>query len=501
MSFIRWNRANVCVLALLITNWSGPLAAQRPNAGTARPVAGTRPAVGFPWISADTGWMAPGWRDFSRYSWMVVGAMCANAISRASALLERDLFVDTMRTVTRMARPHPALALEVGSTCLKTVAPSGFPAVTAGARVPDVMPRIRLAIMQERDSEALGLLAAVIEQLKSESEQAHAIQLTFQDALGARPFRMSLVQSIMAQTDARPRTHRMESLRLQQRQQLVTLTIQRSDPSATRQTIEEVFAFARSETIPPAIKYRIDLQHLGDVLLYLTVLERGSRGAGVQAWLTERLEVGHVVMPPDAQFDKTMVDAFVTTLYQSYLSWIGVRFQVPDSAVRWFTPGNIHPERTGTLTPGRVTLFMRVNQNCGQSCIRKYQWLQSLHQRYGPRGLDIVLSAKTAGYAPRAVGALTPDRENEAIRDYFHDYLRLPFRLVVEETPYRKLPDGRRIDTLTAWERKYVMVPGVNSEAILEDVLIDATGKIHVFNWGAWHEEIMELFIDQVLKQ
>jgi hypothetical protein len=117
----------------------------------------------------------------------------------------------------------------------------------------------------------------------------------------------------------------------------------------------------------------------------------------------------------------------------------------------WFgaSQDTVHPRR------GKVSLLVRVDKDCGQSCYPMYAALRRLYRKYASQGLEITLMTKTAGYSPGSAPQ-TPEVEAVSAREYFLNFLKLPFALAVARTPFTHRPDGRRVDGKVQFERAYL---------------------------------------------
>jgi hypothetical protein len=148
----------------------------------------------------------------------------------------------------------------------------------------------------------------------------------------------------------------------------------------------------------------------------------------------------------------------------------------------WFPPGIKVPE------PGVVTLVTMVGKEQGLMSAQLAR-LRRVYDRYHARGLDIVLVVKTQGYSWSSP-PLTPEEEAKTIEWYFRGHLKLPFKVVVDVTPFTTRDDGRRVPGTIAFERAY----GMSNHAI-----IGRDGKI-VSQWlGFESEEQMNAFVEQAL--
>jgi hypothetical protein len=139
--------------------------------------------------------------------------------------------------------------------------------------------------------------------------------------------------------------------------------------------------------------------------------------------------------------------------------------------------------------PGKVTLVWFQTKGSGLMDPRT-AILQRLYDKYHAQGLEIVLVFKTQGYSWSSPPQSAAD-EAKTIAWYYTDYLKLPFTLVVDETPFTRLPDGRREPGTIAFQRQYPTLQAI----------IGRDGRIYTTWIGLRSERQMEVFIEQALGQ
>ena len=79
--------------------------------------------------------------------------------------------------------------------------------------------------------------------------------------------------------------------------------------------------------------------------------------------------------------------------------------------------------------------------------------LHRLQREFGSR-LEITIVAQTVGYF-EGLGPMTPSREMSYLWEHYHTTLRAPGVLVLSETQFTTLPDGRRVGEPTDNQRAY----------------------------------------------
>lgn len=150
----------------------------------------------------------------------------------------------------------------------------------------------------------------------------------------------------------------------------------------------------------------------------------------------------------------------------------------------WFGP---HADSSWVI-PGKVSLVL-VEPTENVSYSRDFGLLHRLRARYGD-ALNITVVCKTRGYV-RSSPPLEPAQEADSISNYFQKYLRLSVTVGVEQTPFERLPDGRRVDGPAATD-----VQG--SRYAFGSVAADREGKGILMVGGA-DEAMLYAFLDRVI--
>ena len=160
--------------------------------------------------------------------------------------------------------------------------------------------------------------------------------------------------------------------------------------------------------------------------------------------------------------------------------------------------GTTAPQLTGTFwfpkdtprnvpAPGTLTLLVLVDKGNGMIGYTPAVLLR-LYQRFGSQGLNIVMVTRTQGYSwsspPQSL-------ENEAKTTawYFHEYLKLPFPLVVYETKYGRDEFGERVDQPIEYLRQYPF----------DRALVGTDGRVYTTGIGTQSESQLQAFIAKAL--
>jgi hypothetical protein len=149
----------------------------------------------------------------------------------------------------------------------------------------------------------------------------------------------------------------------------------------------------------------------------------------------------------------------------------------------WYGP---HGKNTWVV-PGKASLLVIVPDANEMPNYGQYTMLRKLHEKYGD-ALNITIMSRTVGYIHDSP-PLEPAQEADSIRSYFQDFLKLPVTVGVIETPFHRLPDGRRVNGPVPFEGQNVYMYG--------DVLADRSGNVLVI--GESSQAGLEAYIDRTI--
>jgi hypothetical protein len=176
--------------------------------------------------------------------------------------------------------------------------------------------------------------------------------------------------------------------------------------------------------------------------------------------------------------DSATTAAYLTAI----ISPIGRPAPVLD-AKYWY---GTHGENTWVV-PGKASLLVIVPDANEMPNYGQYTILRKLHEKYGD-ALNITVMSRTVGYIHDSP-PLGPAQEADSIRAYFQNFLKLPVTVGVIETPFHRLPDGRRVNGPVSFEAQNAYMHG--------DVLADRSGNVLVI--GENSQAGLEAYIDRVL--
>lgn len=415
--------------------------------------------------ASDTGRMSTPYRDISRYD---TPGYCLAAVSTVTELTWRKHERDTVASNTA-ADTIPTVAVAMGRRCLaqlpgvEHVAPAELPGllhlaalIKDTALVRAVTDR-RVALASTDEARGFVLYDAIEEMLRGERGlwSEHPMDLTAAQALTRRLDSLGTAARI-----PRLLAHRL-LLGMAETQQFDTTTLLREN-----ETMRQISALLTPEERKA---YQTGFNPT-DSLIVAMFRRDPNLPALARRYLDQPGPMGP--MPPAM---KAWVEHLVTSIGKPAPPLVG-KFWYPTNAP------HVAP------VPGKVTLFQRVEK--GQGFMSgQLATLRRLYDKYHEAGLEIVLVTGTHGYSWSSPPQTTAD---EAKTDawYFSEFLKLPFTVVVQETPFQRKPDGRRVDGQIDFSRQY---------PLSSRVLVGRDGRIYSLWVGLEDESQLNAVIPQAL--
>ncbi|MBX3133987.1 MAG: hypothetical protein KF689_11470 [Gemmatimonadaceae bacterium] len=139
---------------------------------------------------------------------------------------------------------------------------------------------------------------------------------------------------------------------------------------------------------------------------------------------------------------------------------------------RWFPAGT---DSTRPLR-GRPTLLLFVEHTCLFSCYDGYYTFRRLAATYAARGIDLVIVTRSQRYFRRRPAPMDYATEAPLLAMQYLEELALPAAMVVTETVFKPMPDGRQFPELNPNEQAYGVLSSLDPTA----VLIDGDGLIRL---------------------
>lgn len=382
------------------------------------------------WAEADTGRMMPAYRDLHGYN---TPAMCIAAVQRAESLYWRRGEGDYLPKST----PYdtlPRYARDVGNRCLLQ-----FNVVTVGEE--DLEDFVRLAIIIGDTSKARSGIERYLSIYQDDSvEQAIFLNAAARYIAGKRPVDINFARSLIQYVDGTTASVSADSVF----SQLLHVYTLNNDPISRNEVFNENIAYLER-------RYPDDQRRLMS-FIYKDSFEfpRVPSGMYTPDDIDEIYRLGNIWKEwtfdeSSPSYQRVMGELTVETMADR-ASFFGTK--APDLKVF-----KVFPENEGKEPlQGRVTMYMPAFSLGSPIGLGRFSgkmesylaMLKRLHEKYYNAGLDIVLVTKTNGYAWDSP-PLDPEEEAKVIAWYYRDYLKLPFRIMVEKTEFVRVPDGRLI--------------------------------------------------------
>lgn len=391
--------------------------------------------------AADTGRMAPGHVEFSRYetpsdclaaSWLVIRSTLIRRTPDASDPQDRDTLQGAMDTDT-----VPTEAITIARRC----AASKFSA--AGVAKEDIADLQELAVMMRDSALAAAAMARRLSFATTTRERADVLMATIELYRLARPAQLQATTPVLAKLDALGPAAREDQMGAHMA--LAGDYRKRFDRVGVKREAERVIALFGA--MPPSERETV-LDTAESAYRMLLAVQEFENPKGVYALLDRiRADIGTTTRgkqqitpkakPPYKPGQASMFAGMFTREW-----WDDSHGSREFSNVQQYWFDRNGPTAARPL-PGKVTLFVSPIGSDDQSLIRK------LHEKYGPDGLDIAMWTQTAGYAyvDGQPHVMTPEQEAEAHRQEYLEKAHLPIALGVFVTAFtRDSVTGERVD-------------------------------------------------------
>jgi hypothetical protein len=152
------------------------------------------------------------------------------------------------------------------------------------------------------------------------------------------------------------------------------------------------------------------------------------------------------------------------------------------TATHWY---NLQGDSAPRPRQGRVSLLVFVDASCGGRCYPTYATIRRLRAKYAKTGLDVIFLASTHQYFRNHPMPMA-NVESDSTASYFVNFLQFPVPLAMEETQFKRIPDGRMRGAETANEKAYDRGRNavlVNAQGTV--VLVDSLKPNREMTWNA----------------
>ncbi len=399
--------------------------------------------------SADTGRMAWGHKDFSRYD---RPSMCDRAAMLTGGYETRKYDPDTILQIREdVDTPLPEEVVEVVKNCLSTLSTDSIDPRQTWSLV-----RAMLAINE--DERSRKPIDKLLVNGKTRADTMHVLGKAMTLYLEVTPTRLDLALYYARLLDSLVTGAGVQVVRFNIRNNIANHWMRKYVVDSVKKYASEAIKIYRY--MDPTEQDMVPIHSLFGNLINIAN-ERGDVAAQEAI-----LDTARELMSEWRQDDgRSWLDR-TTRSVDIRRSMYGRKTQPLQGAFWLNNQGVPRP------TTGKISLVVMVNHNCGTAirCVSQFIALKRLQAIYGDK-LDLTLISVTQGYAP-ASGVLTPREEAEAIAKYFTGFHKLSAAILVDEAPVYTIEDGRVLRDLAPIVHTFNELGSVNA------ILTDSEGRI-----------------------
>ena len=392
---------------------------------------------------ADTGRMAWGHKDYTRYTSV---DQCDRAAMHVWADVGRVYVPDTGQ--------YSAKADTVPSAVIAAARACGTKFTAADTDPRELWSLMRLSLILGNDAQAKAVVERQYALAKTSSERATVLTTAIATYMGFAPPRLSAAQALLARLDSLGPTEKVAQFnaRLDIMKYWHTLYDVDSLRAHANAALDRIQAMTQDErdAVPvyePYMELLMIANEQQDLETQQKLLDRAL--ADVGTWREGR---GAEWTGPSS------------SLLETRRAIYGKKAR-PLAGSFWFNNGGVPKP-----APGKLSLLVHVSHVCSVQCFPLYTLIRQLNRQYGSE-LDITFVTDTRGFAP-GTGPIPANEEAQHASKYFHEFLKLPVGLLVDETPFTKRPDGRLVHKTSPIGELF------NGWRMVNAVLIDAGGRI-----------------------
>jgi hypothetical protein len=472
-------------------------------------------SVSLATITTDTGDLAPGNTEFSRFTapGMCVGAvhMMRDVARRSIAQQVQQVLHDTIMVGDTL----PPAAVAVARRCMARFHVPTIPAAT----LPDLF---TLALQAGADSVAQAVVARQLTVAADVAAKTDVLQAAVDGYLTAQPTRWAAATAAVAQIDASTVT---ADKKLLAHHALLSYAVRHWDVPLITTEAARLIAIGHSAPLAE-VQYAWEpilwaYAALGSVAYVeapdsvMAVMARAKADLGRYP-PADACPSGHTLssLIMLTHFKEIPVDKVRDVLLPFNARQYAGKPLPPVTASYWY------PKPPDRWPPGkgRVSLVVYGGYEMGRcarsdegllngslstnyGCRILYTWLPVWAQRYGEQ-LDMTLISPEEGTAARSV-TLSPAAEADSVRWFYQEYLQLPVRIGVVRTALRQLPgvDGRvqRRDTTTYGNLHHASKWETHSSGDEVVVLYNAEGTLVYVGDRNWGHDLEDPVLRQLL--
>lgn len=370
---------------------------------------------------ADTGRMAWGHKDFSRYD---RPGMCDRAVMLTLGYETRKYDPDTVLQIHEdIDTSLPDKVIEVARNCLSAIDTDSISPRQTWSLV-----RVMLALDEAESSKSA--IDKLLARGKIRADTLYVLGKAIDVYLKAIPARLDMAFHYTVQLDSLSGPG-VQPLRFNARNNIANHWMRKYVPDSVRKYASQAIEIYRF--MEPMEQDMVPINSL------LTHLINIANERGDVATQEAILDTARELMSEWRQDNgSTWIDMMARSI-EVRNSMYGRKTQPLDGSFWLNHQGSPRP------IAGKMSLVVMANHNCGRNprCISQFGALKRLQTMYGDR-LDLTIISVTQGFAPGS-GVLTPTEEAEAIAKYFTEYHKLSAAILVDEAPVHTIEDGRVI--------------------------------------------------------
>lgn len=431
-------------------------------------------------VTTDTGPLAPGDRDFSRFT---VPGLCVAAAHHATDVARRALAVRyAIRSLRDTAPEHdtlPAQVVTLARTCgarftLPKTAPADLPAL------------FTLALLQGNDTLARAVVHRRLALAPSAAERQAVFAEGVASYLAASPARVTDAERLAAEADTAARAQRANSMRVHL--PLLATAVRAFDrPRMLHEATRLI-----------ALGHTLDFRVIQDDYSPIVAAWRAVLQVAFYDHPDSVLALAQQAKADLSRFPRTPGDLkgfnFITATVAAVRNTLApfdvsrdtsIRVRAPVVAKAWFPSPPEHWPPKGTVSLvlyGGSACAHRLDLN--NACDEVYHPWRALVEQYATRGLTLTIVEQTIGTAARSI-FLSPAAEADTLNWYYRTYLHIPATLAIAPTALVRqvaLPDGRRwyTDTTALGRSIGIHTEGLDIETIAAGLalLYDRDGTV-----------------------
>jgi hypothetical protein len=414
---------------------------------------------------ADTGRMMPGYQNLSAYN---TPGFCLTALQRIERLWWRTGKIDTLKrfsstdTLTTRAR-------EIGRACMANLTLQNVPPL-------ELNNFMQLAVAVNDTA----LVRAIVDRQLAVAADDRVRGLVVLDVvktlLTAHPVRKQIAYEYMKRFDsmgseAKPAAAIAYGT-------LVAFAHEQFDTS-------EILRFSRErEAVINSLSREQQVNNIlmpGQVYLDSIIIMTYKQIPNLQE-TAERLTARGTAGYPAEAAASTYIN------YMLPIKMIGEPMQ--NLSGNWYFPDSIPSQSL----QGKVVLLVRMQSVTYPGPVGPHlPMYRRLYERYKDRGFRVVLITQTNGFSWGSP-PLAPKDESQTIGWYLREQLKFPFPVVVQETPYRRIADGRRVNGDMLFDMQY------GAWGTIHRLLVGRDGKVVMMN-PMPYEDQLDAWIRQALEK